>query len=234
MDDACETQSTAPDGPTPDSLRLSALLNHVEPHAELSVGLPPAEQVLVLLADAESRSAQLEVLQKAWSAAGRPILADDCIPVLGKLNKADSRSAQLRVLEHAGARLSTYSALDAAAKPLVLSGVQFQHLAKLVRRASAGGMRADAFASLLDQAADELGAFLSAAQVMRPERPLELAPAPPGCAYACAPLHACAARARVHACARTPIGVLALALALTLTLTLILTLALALIRRTSW
>lgn len=156
-----ETGETSMDDISDDT-SITAVEAPIEPMAALSVGLMPAEQVLLLLADADSRSAQLEVLQKAWSAAGRPILADDCVPVLGKLNKAESRPSQLRVLQHAGAKLSAYAALDAAVKPLVLSGPQFAHMCKLVQRASAGGMPAEAFAVLLDQAADELGCFLSA------------------------------------------------------------------------
>ena len=135
-----------------------------DPETILSKGLPTPEQVLEMLADADTRPAQLEVLQLAWSAPGRPIIGDDCSLVLGKLNKAESRSAQLKVLRYAGAKLSTYAALDSVLRPIFLPGPQFNHLCKLVQRAAAGSLRPEGFAELLDQAAGELGRFLSAAQ----------------------------------------------------------------------
>ena len=130
--------------------------------ALLSVDLPPPDTVLSMLADAATRSEQLEVLQQAWCRAEAPITTESAAAVLGKLNKADSRSEQLRVLRYAGAKLSTLAALDAAMRPIVLTGPQFHNLSKLVQRTS--GVSVDAFAALLDQAADDLGRFLSAAQ----------------------------------------------------------------------
>ena len=117
-----------------------------------------------MLADGDTREMQLQVLQSAWSAPGRPIIADDCSLVLGKLNKAESQSAQLKVLRYAGAKLSTYATLDSLLRPIFFSGQQFNHLCKLVQRAAAGSLRPEGLAELLDQAAGELGRFLSAAQ----------------------------------------------------------------------
>ena len=131
----------------------------------LAEGLPSAEDILKLLGEADSRSEQIGVLQRAWSGAGRPMLEEDAVAVLGKLNKAGSRNQQLRVLQFSSAKFATVAALDAAVKPVLLSGPQFAHLCRLVQRASAaGGLRPEAFARLLDQAAEELGRFLSAAQ----------------------------------------------------------------------
>jgi hypothetical protein len=107
----------------------------------LAEGLPSAEGILKLLGEADSRSEQIGVLQRAWSGAGRPMLEEDAVAVLGKLNKAGSRNQQLRVLQFSSAKFATVAALDAA-----------------------GGLRPEAFARLLDQAAEELGRFLSAAQ----------------------------------------------------------------------
>ena len=131
----------------------------------LAEGLPSADDILKLLGEAESRSEQIGVLQRAWSGAGRPMLEESAVAVLGKLNKADSRNAQVRVLQFSSAKFATMAALDAAVKPVLLSGPQFSHMCRLIQRASAsGGMRPEALARLLDQAAEELGRFISAAQ----------------------------------------------------------------------
>ena len=152
------TSGGADDAP-PDPSGLSAA--EVE---TLTSELPPAEHVLALLCEADSRAEQLRAIQMAWSAAGRPVAEEAAAGVLGKLNKADSRSVQLRVLQHAAARLATLSLLDAAARPLFVPAPQFRHLSTLVARASARGLEPQAFAELLDGLGDEMGRFYSAAQ----------------------------------------------------------------------
>lgn len=150
----------------------------IVPALLLAEGLPAAEDILKLLGEAESRSEQISVLQRAWSRAGRPMLEEDAVAVLGKLNKADSRSSQVRVLQFASAKFATLGALDAAVRPVVLSGPQFTHTCRLVQRASSsGGLSPEALAGLLDQTADELGRFLSAAQA---QELVERIAAPPG------------------------------------------------------
>ena len=140
----------------------------------LAHGLPPAEHTLASLCEAESQSAQLEALQLAWSAPGRPVPVESISGILGRLNKAGSKPMQLLVLQHAAAKLAGFAALDAAVRPLFVPGPQFQHAGKLVLRATALGLKPGAFAELLDGLMAELGCFLSAAQA----RELVLSAAP--------------------------------------------------------
>ena len=153
-----------------DTQQTNAMVEDDYGSIALPDGVPTAEEVLMLLAEAESRSEQIGVIQRCvvdvWSTCGRDeVTPQDAVAVLGKLNKAETRQEQLRVLHYQSVKLTTFAALDAAVRPLRLSAPQFGHILKLVHRAAASGLlRPSAFAALLDQSVEELGCFLSAAQ----------------------------------------------------------------------